>query len=881
VGRHYRGWTPLPKEIRARIIHVVRFEIRRFVENNHIKISLADKENVIIGHLPKRAFEVIVPPVAQQLENDEGSDGSIGHMIRVRFGSLYRHLRYRVNGLRKKNWDSNRISVEDWESYATLLPWKYDKEATAAKYISRMSIEELDDAGPDNDDSDDDDDDDDDDGVWAQLEAAEPLPRKVHAGSSFSVANPPTPRDSMAEGNHRQDNSQAQPSSLFTLVDPERQQAIADKMLLKKSKIRRRNPNTQRAKPKNSQARQQAIADKTLLKKSKIRGRNPNTQRAEPKKKLRRPKKKQRADFPCPKRDFATCIRKAFKQAIQDEQFATCLSKMTISNHPFKGLYTKVIALLSEIQPSHKVTENNIREICIWMFDELKPREELPESHHVKRVTTELWKEYNLHIFFFKNPKRWADYPSADRLAHSLGKFSFVTELRNRLAKLGINPASRKMSSYLEVFLPEIHDEVEQSSQRLILSTLDTAKGIIDMMFLERPDTMSLEKSRRHANRLSTEKTVNELVDEFGQRMLKSHDIEVLGKTQGKNRELYGNLITETRDGIIEGVLRKVFFKFGKDQPHIMEKYLRQESSMFHLLPESSAFRGKVETQLKQAYIFNDPLKWLWKPSQPFHSAIECMYHQARRKLGLGIDKSADHSKSTSQAPVSSSFQLDKDTLVPPGWSIEDVNLTLLLRERDPPVPYREIVSQHLPQKSVTDTCKMLKLVLEAQGTYKKGTNKYPRKKFWTQERNNLLVSAVKAREDWEDIIKNYFPCASIHSCKAAYRKAILDSKSQLSKKQVQDGSQQSSNVDLDEEAPEAQEIQPDTQDFDQSCSALAPAPRSSKASAGVAKLIHGQTPSDTNAPAKKRKRETGDEIEQIKKLHRATRKGIRSRGKH
>jgi hypothetical protein len=255
------------------------------VENNHIKISLADKENVIIGRLPKRAFDVIVPLVAQQLENDEGSSGSIGHMIRTRFGTLYRHLRYRVSKFKTKNWDSSRISVEDWESYATLLPWKYDKGATAAKYISRMSIEGLDDAGFDNDDSDDDDDDDD-DGVWAQLEAAEPLPGKVHAGSSFSAANPPTPRDSMAEGNHRQDNSQAQPSSLFTLVDPERQQVIADKMLLKKSKTR---------------------------------GRNPDTQRAEAKNKLRRPKKKQRVDFPCPKRDFATCIRKAFKQAIQDE----------------------------------------------------------------------------------------------------------------------------------------------------------------------------------------------------------------------------------------------------------------------------------------------------------------------------------------------------------------------------------------------------------------------------------------------------------------------------------------------------------------------------------------------------------------------------------
>jgi hypothetical protein len=78
---------------------------------------------------------------------------------------------------------------------------------------------------------------------------------------------------------------------------------------------------------------------------------------------------------------------------------------MTVSSNPFKGLYTKVIALLSEIQPGHRVPENHIRDVCKWMFDELKPREELPESHHVKRVTTELWKEYDLHIFFFKNSK--------------------------------------------------------------------------------------------------------------------------------------------------------------------------------------------------------------------------------------------------------------------------------------------------------------------------------------------------------------------------------------------------------------------------------------------------------------------------------------------
>jgi hypothetical protein len=441
-----------------------------------------------------------------------------------------------------------------------------------------------------------------------------------------------------------------------------------------------------------------------------------------------------------------------------------------------------------------------------------------------------------------------------------------MTELRNRLAKLGINPHSHRIASYLEIFLPEIHDEVEQSSQRLILNTLDTAKAVIDMMFLERPDTMSLEQNR-HSNRQSAKKVVNESLDEFGRRMLKSYDIDVLGKTKGKNRELYGNLITETRNNIIEGVLRKVFFKFGKDQPHIMEKYLRQESSMFHLLPESSVFRGKVETQLKQAYIFSDPMNWLWDPSQPFHSAIECIYHQARRKLGLGIDKSAEHSISTSQAPVSSSFQFDKDTPVPPGWSIEDVKLALLLRERDPPVSYREIASQYLPKKSSTSVFQMRKFVLEAQGTYKKDMKKNSRKKFWTQERNNLLVSAVKASEDWEGIVKKHFSSSSVKSCKEAYKKAIRAGKSQLSKEQVQDRSQQSLDVDLDEEATETQEIQPDIQDLDQSCSALSPTSRSSEAPAGAAKLVHDQTPSDTNASAKKRKRETGDEIEQIKKL--------------
>jgi hypothetical protein len=125
--------------------------------------------------------------------------------------------------------------------------------------------------------------------------------------------------------------------------------------------------------------------------------------------------------------------------------------------------------LLSEIQSGHKVPETHIHNICIWMFDELKPREELPESHHVKRVATELWKEHDLRIFFFKNPKRWADYPSVNSLAHSLRKFSFGVELRNRLAKLGINPTIHKMGSSLEVCLGQDETKISDTKTKRAL----------------------------------------------------------------------------------------------------------------------------------------------------------------------------------------------------------------------------------------------------------------------------------------------------------------------------------------------------------------------------------------------------------------------------
>ena len=59
------------------------------------------------------------------------------------------------------------------------------------------------------------------------------------------------------------------------------------------------------------------------------------------------------------------------------------------------------------------------------------------------------------------------------------------------------------------------------------------------------------------------------------------------------------------------------------------------------------------------------------------------MYQQARQKLGLGIDKSAESLIPTFQAPVPTSFRFNQDT---PGY-IEDVKFALWLCERDPPVP--------------------------------------------------------------------------------------------------------------------------------------------------------------------------------------------------
>ena len=93
------------------------------------------------------------------------------------------------------------------------------------------------------------------------------------------------------------------------------------------------------------------------------------------------------------------------------------------------------------------------------------------------------------------------------------------------------------------------------------------------------------------------------------------------------------------------------------------------------------------------------------------------MYLQARQKLGLGIGESAVPSLLTSQALGSSSFQLDKDVELPPGWTLEEVNLVLLLRERDPPVTYKQIQSQYLPSKLLSSLDKVRTKVLKAHGT--------------------------------------------------------------------------------------------------------------------------------------------------------------------
>ena len=53
------------------------------------------------------------------------------------------------------------------------------------------------------------------------------------------------------------------------------------------------------------------------------------------------------------------------------------------------------------------------------------------------------------------------------------------------------------------------------------------------------------------------------------------------------------------------------------------------------------------------------------------------MYQQARQKLGLGIDKSAESLIPTFQAPVPTSFRFNQDT---PGY-IEDVKFALWLCE--------------------------------------------------------------------------------------------------------------------------------------------------------------------------------------------------------
>ena len=79
----------------------------------------------------------------------------------------------------------------------------------------------LNDAGIDTADNNDGEGDDDDSGIWAQLEAAEPSPRRNQANPPFSITNPQAIQDSMTERNYKQEDSQAQPSSLFTLVDPE------------------------------------------------------------------------------------------------------------------------------------------------------------------------------------------------------------------------------------------------------------------------------------------------------------------------------------------------------------------------------------------------------------------------------------------------------------------------------------------------------------------------------------------------------------------------------------------------------------------------------------------------------------------------------------
>lgn len=136
-----------------------------------------------------------------------------------------------------------------------------------------------------------------------------------------------------------------------------------------------------------------------------------------------------------------------------------------------------------------------MRLICSWMLDEVRTQDHstqdhktqvrVPDSIRVKTEATNLWKELKLHLYFYQLPKQWADLPTTSEavitvisLNHGRAGSGFAPKLNEKLMKSWTKDFGLSWKRYLQVFISEIHDEVEASCRESITETLHTAKAM-------------------------------------------------------------------------------------------------------------------------------------------------------------------------------------------------------------------------------------------------------------------------------------------------------------------------------------------------------------------------------------------------------------------
>lgn len=190
-------------------------------------------------------------------------------------------------------------------------------------------------------------------------------------------------------------------------------------------------------------------------------------------------------------------------------------------------------------------------------------------------------------------------------LNHGRAGSGFAPKLNEKLMKSWTKDFGLSWKRYLAVFISEIHDEVEASCRESITETLHTAKAMLRVMFQENPDIMDV---RPHAGRRLDESSVKPktILKDFATRTMELLNINVFDEKHYRPQDVYASVLRETKNGILEEIICDTFAILTKEQPLLIEKFLRQDREDFHLLSEASAFRNQAKIQLRARYISRD-----------------------------------------------------------------------------------------------------------------------------------------------------------------------------------------------------------------------------------------------------------------------------------